>query len=1578
MPPCLSNKLGMDDIQRAMMCCQAIYQDGPEKVVQFLNKPENLCLHNFGEVCVSRYGRLTYMLAETDDKDELFIAFRGTQSYEDILSDLSIWQGSAGTHGESAMGGKCHAGFLKLASCFPVDPILRKYVYSRGADDCARIVVCGHSMGGAVAHIVTLNMLADLTRCGRDTNKVVSIAIGAPFFGDREMRKYAEKHELSDNLLTIVNQNDPVPRLLQLAEAFQCAAEVGTKKVQRIVNGTLPILKMSLQALSYISIGGQAIATAATAFATVDQLPTYLEDISQSVRSHMKALDDTLQYTPLGWYMLITHYRPPGEGQKNQWHVSYIEAAEDVLQAMGETWKSEFSMSKLNEHKISEYASVYPKTTSQGGRTEFPVKREAARAGEVVQYNPFVLTIEAVSLTIIGPEGSRKQKKLRMRINGKHLDFFVLGETPFTGIPADLQKSIQMDVNDDEVTLECELEEGIPFDGVPKVHITTHFDVTDIQIEPAMIKEARGLTLSESSVDHLKPAVLVKAIRQSLSNVLLASNRKVAMESNVVLKLLNRLDGQRKLVREGKDVVRLRDIIHKARTLNDLDTKSLDQVAKEILEEFGQYLKVEYPSSLLEWLTSLKGLVTIACVVVAGNDGMSYRECRILCRSGYDIFFASEQMLCINEFLRYHTKIDFSSRSWHLMDSLYTRQLLPVRQAVPLPLPVPLLPVVPLPALPVLPVPLSLPVLPVPPVVSLLPVLSVRLVPLSVLLFGTSELPEPPNKREVSCGTDDGTVYNLERALYKKYKGLEFLNKDTDEILKHKPFKGSKKLQNATKKSQKEALRRCQMACDLFEIRQHLRRSCFVGLFGPQNAGKSTLIEKVWDVAVPEKGYRVHTTVPRLYKARGTDRMVIIDFPGTTAIDKQVANLANSCGGLSSILILVMPFQGDASTDHVTQLEKARVLAGRFNCTILLCISHCGLYKVALKDKETTDAYREDYVKHLNIDPANILFTELVDSADDLESRGIVGPEGVRNLLKDWLIKYDVFEDDVGVCNGALDLSDLTMTRKASFASDSPPEIPALSANHLTKMSTALSPTGGELQPVPLDADAQEDSHDIKTLALSPDDVSATKRRIIINLLVQCFGFLLLFTAYQSLQNLQSSINRARNLGLTSLAVIYGTLIPAGPFLAPVAMRYLGLKWTITGSMVTYMIFTIANYWSEFYTVIPASILLGVGAACLWAANGAYLTRLATRYAAVTGQDKAAAISMFFGIFFCIFQTSQVWGNLISSLVLQQGAADQGAPSAANVSSCGAANCPGGGGGNLVIPPYSLRVTLISIYLACGILAVLLMALFADKEAGKGLFSCLKTCKPCGGGDDPSHTHDGQAGGSEDGEDETSPDCRHLCERFLAAWKFMFREKRMMLLIPLIMYGTMEQGVNVAIFTQAFVGCTLGIHWIGWVMICFGVCDAISALLVGRLRKWIPRQVLFGTAAVLNLALMIEMLTVKPHPSLTVLFFVHAGLWGVADGIWQTQINSLYGVLFPGQQEVAFPMDGFWGAVSYTISFAYGGYLCADVKIGILLALLIVSMATYGVVELMEKRRSKEDGETAGDATEVEKNTAHD
>lgn len=52
-----------------------------------------------------------------------------------------------------------------------------------------------------------------------------------------------------------------------------------------------------------------------------------------------------------------------------------------------------------------------------------------------------------------------------------------------------------------------------------------------------------------------------------------------------------------------------------------------------------------------------------------------------------------------------------------------------------------------------------------------------------------------------------------------------------------------------------------------------------------------------------------------------------------------------------------------------------------------------------------------------------------------------------------------------------------------------------------------------------------------------------------------------------------------------------------------------------------------------------------------WSAKCTYLTQVGNRYAALIG-DKSPepSITKFFGFFFMMFQTSQIWGNLISSL----------------------------------------------------------------------------------------------------------------------------------------------------------------------------------------------------------------------------------------------------------------------------------------------------------------------------------------
>lgn len=70
--------------------------------------------------------------------------------------------------------------------------------------------------------------------------------------------------------------------------------------------------------------------------------------------------------------------------------------------------------------------------------------------------------------------------------------------------------------------------------------------------------------------------------------------------------------------------------------------------------------------------------------------------------------------------------------------------------------------------------------------------------------------------------------------------------------------------------------------------------------------------------------------------------------------------------------------------------------------------------------------------------------------------------------------------------------------------------------------------------------------------------------------------------------------------------------------------------------------------------MIPTSILLGLGAAPLWSAQCTYLTVLGNTQAEKAGKVGRDVVNQYFGIFFLIFQSSGVWGNLISSLVFGQ------------------------------------------------------------------------------------------------------------------------------------------------------------------------------------------------------------------------------------------------------------------------------------------------------------------------------------
>ncbi|XP_077053351.1 protein unc-93 homolog A [Siphateles boraxobius] len=427
------------------------------------------------------------------------------------------------------------------------------------------------------------------------------------------------------------------------------------------------------------------------------------------------------------------------------------------------------------------------------------------------------------------------------------------------------------------------------------------------------------------------------------------------------------------------------------------------------------------------------------------------------------------------------------------------------------------------------------------------------------------------------------------------------------------------------------------------------------------------------------------------------------------------------------------------------------------------------------------------------------------------------------------------------------------------------------------------------------------------------------------NILVVSFGFLLLFTAYGGLQSLQSSLNAEDGMGVISLSVIYAAIILSSMFLPPIMIKNLGCKWTIVISMGCYVAYSFGNLAPGWASLMTTSAILGMGGSPLWSAKCTYLTISGNMRGQKLNKKGQDLINQYFGIFFLIFQSSAVWGNLMSSLIFGQDSNIVEVPEE-NLQFCGVATCLDNFTivGNSTRPARHLVNTLLGCYIGVGILAMIFVAVFLD-NIDQSLAKEFRKNK-----------------GNES-----------FCSTFLATFKLL-RDPRLLLLIPLTMYSGFEQSFLSGEYTKNYVTCALGIHYVGFVMICFGATNSLCSFAFGRLAQYTGRIALFCLAAVTNLGCFVGLLYWEPHPDQLPVFFVFPALWGMADAVWQTQTNALYGILFAEHKEAAFANYRMWESLGFVIAFAYSTFICLSTKIYIALAVLALTMVTYLYVEYEE------------------------
>jgi hypothetical protein len=94
------------------------------------------------------------------------------------------------------------------------------------------------------------------------------------------------------------------------------------------------------------------------------------------------------------------------------------------------------------------------------------------------------------------------------------------------------------------------------------------------------------------------------------------------------------------------------------------------------------------------------------------------------------------------------------------------------------------------------------------------------------------------------------------------------------------------------------------------------------------------------------------------------------------------------------------------------------------------------------------------------------------------------------------------------------------------------------------------------------------------------------------------------------------------------------------------------------------------------------------------------------------------------------------------------------------------------------------------------------------------------------------------------------------------------------------------------------------------------------------------------------------MLTWTPTAATWYVVYILAALWGVADAIWQTQINALYGCLFANDEEAAFSNYKLWESLGFLFAFITNATgVCVLPKIVTTIIFLVIGMLGYLTLE---------------------------
>jgi triacylglycerol lipase len=122
-----------------------------------------------------------------EEEHKLYISFRGTDSNDDFLMNFQFLTRSFDSEHETA---KVHAGFMKYYSEVKTHIFEIVKAFKECHED-AKIIINGHSLGGAAAVLCSLDLV---TKNVMKSDKVTCVTFGSPMIGNKEFCNLFEQN----------------------------------------------------------------------------------------------------------------------------------------------------------------------------------------------------------------------------------------------------------------------------------------------------------------------------------------------------------------------------------------------------------------------------------------------------------------------------------------------------------------------------------------------------------------------------------------------------------------------------------------------------------------------------------------------------------------------------------------------------------------------------------------------------------------------------------------------------------------------------------------------------------------------------------------------------------------------------------------------------------------------------------------------------------------------------------------------------------------------------------------------------------------------------------------------------------------------------------------------------------------------------------------------------------------------------------------------------------------------------------------------------------------------------------------